>query len=446
MLWFIDPFQWWRRPVGRPDDRARARYHRSVCSRIAMLLVMSVISFATAFAQPVAITGGRVHPVSGPVIENGTVVITDGKITAVGAGVSVPSGATVIDAKGKWVTPGLINSATALGLVEVGGDQTTNDDTAKGERAVSAAFRAWEGLNPASVLWAPARNEGVTSVAVLPSGGLVAGQGAFVDTFGPTRTDMIRRAPAVMVANLGVPSAAEAGARGELFMRFRELLEDARVFTQRKDAFESGSTRAFAAGRLHLDALVPVIEGKLPMVATVDRAADIETALDLAQEYKLRLAILGGAEAWMVADRLAKARVPVITTGLDNIPTSFAALGARQENAGILQKAGVPVAIMAGEGETFNVRNIRQHAGNAVAYGLAWDAALRAVTLTPAEIYGLESSLGSLQVGKDANVVVWDGDPFEFSTSASHVFIRGRQVQGTSRQDLLTDRYKPKGR
>ena len=152
--------------------------------------------------------------------------------------------------------------------------------------------------------------------------------------------------------------------------------------------------------------------------------------------------ILGGAEAWKVSSRLASEKVAVLTGGLDNIPSSFASLGQRQENAGLLAKAGVPLAILGSPGEAFNVRNIRQEAGSAVAYGLGWDAALRAVTLTVAEQFGVADRVGSLQPGRDANVVVWSGDPFEFATVAEHVFVKGRPVKRPSRQDELTEKYK----
>lgn len=413
---------------------------------IAALAALVLLAQAAALTQTdtVAITGAKIHPVSGPPLATGTIVITGGTITAVGSDVAVPPGATTIDAKGGWVTPGLLNAATSLGIVEIGAVGDTNDARAKGDRAVAAAFRPWEGLNPASVLWAPARAEGVTGVVVLPSGGLIAGQAALVETFEGTRTDMVRRAPVAMVANLGSAAAAGAGARGELVLRFRELLEDTRVYSTRKVAFESANTREFSAGRQHLDAMVPVVEGKLPLLAAVDKASDIELALDLAGEFKLRLIVLGGAEAWQVAARLAAAQVPVLTTALDNIPSSFAELGSRQENAALLRKAGVKVGIIAGAGEGFNVRNIRQHAGNAVAYGMSWDEALRAVTLSPAEIFGVEASVGSLQAGRDANLVLWDGDPFEMTSRALRVWVRGRESTAPSRQDLLTGRYAPK--
>jgi imidazolonepropionase-like amidohydrolase len=407
----------------------------------ALVIVMA----APVASQTVAITGGRVFPVSGPPLDNATVVVVDGKISAVGTSVTAPAGARIIDAKGKWVTPGLINAATRLGLVEVGSVPATNDAIPRGQQAVAAAFRAWEGLNRDSMLWAPAADEGVTSVVSIPGGRFISGQAAVVDTAG-ARGAQVRRAPAAMAATLGSPAAAETDARGELMMRFRELLDDSRDYTTRKADYERAATRSYATGRLHLEALRAVLAGELLLVVSADRVSDIENALAVAREYKLRIAILGGAEAWRIADQLASARVPVLTTGLDNIPTTFATLGARQENAAILRKAGVAVVVIADEGETFNVRNIRQHAGNAVAYGLPWGEALRAVTLTPAEVFGVDAEVGTLQAGKDANVVVWDGDPFEFATRAEYVFIRGVEVEGTSRQDRLTDRYKTPGK
>ena len=357
---------------------------RPFITGIAMaILVVSAAS--PAGAQTVAITGGRVFPVSSPPIDNATVVIADGKIAAVGANVAVPAGARVIDAKGRWITPGLINAATRLGLVEVGAVPSTSDGTAKGEHGVAAAFRAWQGLNSNSVLWAPAAGEGITSVVLLPGGRFISGQGAVVDTAGLPRPGHVRRAPAAMVANLGAPSVSDTQARGEMLMRFRELLDDARDYAARKADFDRAATRAFAVGRLHLEALQPVLGGTQLLVVAADRASDIENALAVARDYSVRIAILGGAEAWQVADRLAASKVPVLTTWLDNIPLSFETLSARQENAALLRKAGVTVVVTADEGETFNVRNIRQHAGNTVAYGLSWDDALRAVTLAPAD-------------------------------------------------------------
>ena len=398
-------------------------------------------------AQPaaavIAITGARVHPVSGPVIENATVVIRDGKIAAVGANVAIPADARRIDATGKWVTPGLINSATQLGLSEIGAVPQTVESSARGRDAISAAFRVWEGFNPASVLLAPTRNEGVTSVLIVPSGGLVAGQAAVVDLHEGTLPEMLRRAPVAMVAQIASADAAESGSRGELMLRLRELLNEVRAYgTRTARGGQRPDPTAFEISRTDLAALQPVLAGTLPLIINADMASDIEAAMRLAEEYGLRIMIGGGAEAWKVAGKLAAARIPVLTGTLNNIPGSFATLGARQENAALLRRAGVEVLLVGAGGEAFNVRNIRQEAGNAVAYGMSWDDALRSVTLAPAEAFGVAGEVGTIQVGRDANVVVWSGDPFEFSTRAEHVFIRGRDVRQQSRQDMLIERYK----
>jgi imidazolonepropionase-like amidohydrolase len=396
-------------------------------------------------AQTIAIVGGRVLPVSGPAIDGGTVIIRDGRITAVGRDIAIPEGAQRIDAAGKWVTPGIINPATQLGLVEVGQVSETRNATARGEgTAIHAAFTVWDGLNPLSVLFAPARNEGVTTVAVLPTGGLVSGQGALVDIVEGGVSDMIVRSPIAMVAQVGDPQSANANSRGELLLHLRELLEDARSYARRRADFERAQTREFAASRLDLEAMQPVLAGRVPLLVVADKASDIEAALRLARDYSLRLIIGSGAEAWMVADKLAAAKVPVLVGSMVNIPGSFATLGARQENPGLLRRAGVDVALIGtgSDPDAFNVRNIKQEAGNAVAYGMPWDDALRAITLTPAELFGVADRYGSLQPGRVANVVVWSGDPFEFSTRVEHVFVRGVSSLAPSRQDELMTRYK----
>jgi imidazolonepropionase-like amidohydrolase len=177
----------------------------------------------------------------------------------------------------------------------------------------------------------------------------------------------------------------------------------------------------------------------------VDRAADIEAALDLARTYQLHLVLNGAAEGWKVAEQIAAARVPVLTGAMNNIPGSFNALGARQDNAALLRKAGVRVILIGnaggGQEEGFNARNVRFEAGNAVGYGMTWDDALAAITLAPALAFGVSDKVGALRVGLEGNVIVWNGDPFEFSTRAEHVYVRGVEYTAPSRQDLLTKRY-----
>lgn len=415
-------------------------------SRFLVAFAIAISATVPLASQTIAITGGKVYPVSGPPIEAGTVLIVNGRITAVGSNVAIPADAQRIDATGKIVTPGFVNSATELGVQEVSSGAESPDESAKGKDNIAAAFTVWDGLNPNSVMFAPARKEGITSFVVMPNGGLVSGQAALLDVIPGTTTDMMIKSPVAMIAEVGNPQAAGVDARGELIVKLRELLEDTRFFQTHRDAFDRAQTRTFSASRLDLQAMIPVIEGKLPILINANRAADIDAALRLAREFNLKLMIGGGAEAWMLADRLAAAHIPVLTGAMNNIPNGFASLGQRQESAGLLRKAGVAVALIGnaggGDEEAFNVRNLKQEAGNAVAYGMTWDDALRAVTLTPAEIFGVSDRVGSLQPGREGNVVVWSADPFEFTTRVEHVFVRGREYHDKTRQDMLMERYK----
>jgi imidazolonepropionase-like amidohydrolase len=392
--------------------------------------------------QTIAITGGRVHPVSGPVIENGTVLLRGGQIVAVGANVPIPADATRIDASGKWVTPGIVNVATTLGVVEIGAVQETVDTPARGRGdAITASHKVWEGYNANSPLIQVTRNDGITTVGVVPNNALVGGQAAMVDLGDGGVQEMLLAAPAAMIADIGSKGDQIGGTRAEVLQRLRDLLADTREYMRRRADYDRNATRELAARRGDLEAMIPVVQGRLPLVINANRASEIESALNLAKEFSLRILIGGGAEAWMVADKLAAANVPVIVGALNNIPQSFATLGARQENAALLRRAGAPV-LLNGGADGFNARNVRFEAGVAVAFGLPWADALRAITLAPAEAFGIADRIGSLQPGREANVVIWSGDPFEPLTRAERVFVRGVDVKRPSRQDELMERYK----
>lgn len=416
--------------------------------RARYLAAAAVVLSATATqAQTIAITGGKVYPVSGSAIEGGTVLLRDGKIVAVGRDVAIPADAQRIDATGKVVTPGLVNAATELGLSEIGAVGTTREYGApNNDSGIAAAFMPWEGLNPTSMLLAPAREAGVTTVMVAPQGGLISGQAAVVHLVPGTAREMIMRSPVGMLATLGPGRGQNGGSRAETIMKLREVLDDARTYRTHRTDFDRAQLRPLSASRLDLEALLPVLDGKVPMIIEAEKSSDIEAAMTLAKDFGFKMILAGGAEAWMVADKLAAAKIPVLTGAMNNIPTSFATLGQRQENAGLLQRAGVQVSVIGnaggGDEEAFNVRNIRFEAGNAVAYGMDWDAALRSITLTPAETFGVADRVGSLAPGRSADVVVWSGDPLEFATEPVHVFIAGREVTQPSRQDLLEQRYK----
>lgn len=390
-------------------------------------------------AQTIAITGGTVYPVSGPKIENATVLIRDGRIAAVGANVTVPDGATRIDAAGKWVTPGLFDGAGQMGLREISAVQNTNEQTLRGNQ-VAAAFNVLEGINPGSMLIGVNRIEGVTTTLAVPNGSLIWGQAAVIDLDGTTIEQMRVKSPAAMVVDLS-EGAKEAGggSRAGVAQRLRRVFDDALQYSRRGATYQRAQNEELAASAADLEALLPVLRGQLPMLALANRRSDIETALRIAKEYKIRLILGGVAEGWMIPNVISAAGVPVLVEPLQNIP-SYDALGIRYENAALLTTGGVKVALM--ETSTENSRNLRQQAGNAVATGMTWDQALRAVTLTPAEILGVSDRYGSLEVGKVANVVVWTGDPFEFSTGVEHVFIRGKDIPLRSRQTELLERYK----
>lgn len=389
-------------------------------------------------AQTIAITGGTVYPVSGPRIERGTVLIRDGKIVAVGAGVSVPGGTRVIDATGKWVTPGLIHAQSSLGLSQVGSVDGTNEGTHAGE--INPAFNVAEGIDPSNVLLPIARLGGVTTAFTAPSSGLVAGQGVMIDLTGDRIESMVVKSPAALVLNLNEGSkGAGGGSRAGVLESLRRLFDDALEFDRRKADFQKNQIQPLAAGAAELEALRPALKGEEPVVIVANRRSDILSALRLAREYKLKIIIAGGIEAWQVTDELAKADVPVIVNTINNIP-SFDGLGARFDNAALLKAAGVAVLVV--DNESGGPRNLRWAAGHAVRFGMKWDDALAAITLAPAKAFGLDKSYGSLEAGKIANVVIWSGDPLDYASQADAILIHGVEQPKSSRQTELFDRYK----
>lgn len=394
---------------------------------------------ALLLAQTIAITGGTVYPVSGPKIANATILIRDGKIAAVGAGLAIPAGATRIDAAGKWITPGLIDGGGQMGLVEIDAVRATREGTLTSD-TVAASFNVAEGINPASVLIPVTRIEGITTALAAPGDHLISGQAVLIDLDGATVEEMRVKSPVGIVARLNADVKDEAGgSRAGIAQRLRRVFADALEYGRRKADYTRAQMQQLSAPAPDLEALLPVLRGELPLIAVANRKSDIETALRIAREYRLKLILAGAAEGWQVARAIAAAGVPVLVQPMDNIPT-YDALGIRYENAALLAKAGVKVVLM--ETDTHNARNLRQQAGNAVSYGMTWDEALRAVTLSSAEVFGVADRYGSLEPGKIANVVVWSGDPFEFTTAVEHVWIRGKEIPLRSRQTELLERYK----
>lgn len=389
-----------------------------------------------------AITGARILPGNGPAIERGTVLIKGGKIVAVGPEVAVPSGAKVIDATGKVVTPGFIESNTNLGIVEIPLSAEGSADQNSTDPGLGAAFTVVDAFNPYSTAIPVTRVEGITRAVAVPggTGHIIQGQAALFDLAGSHVPASISKAPVAMMAVIGEAGAALAGgSRASAMLRLRELLQDAIDFSRNRTSWNARQRREYARGRLDLEALRPVVAGELPLAIQANRAADLLAAMRLADEFKLRLVLVGAAEGWMVVDEIARRKVPVVLKPLTNIP-SFEALNATLENAARLRRAGVTVALSSFD--THRAGTLRQEVGNAISYGMDRDDALRAVTAAPAQIWGVAEVIGSLAPGKHADVVVWSGDPFELTTHAEHVFINGREMPQMTRQTELLERYR----
>ena len=385
------------------------------------------------------LVGGTVHVGNGRVIEQGSILVVDGIIRQLGSGqLAAGTDAKRIDIVGKHVTPGLIAADTSLGLVEITGERSTRDDERKDSHPVRAGYDAATAINADSSLIQVNATEGITSAAVAPSGGLLSGQVAFIDLVYGDHHHIVSVPRVAVDGSLG---QTVADSRAATFAKLREVLKDARLYLSQSGAYDRRALRDLAAHPLDLAALAPVLARRIPLTLTAERASDILGALALARDENVRIVIVGGGEAWKVSNALAAAKVAVVLQPSENLPHSFDTLGARLDNAALLTAAGVDVIISI-FGEPHNVRNIRQEAGIAVAYGMDRERALASVTSNVARAYGVDDLYGTLEVGKVANIVVWDGDPFELSTSPAHVLIRGRVIAPRSRQDLLTERYK----
>lgn len=411
-------------------------------------------SAGTALAEDIAITGGKVVTVSeAGIIEDGTVLIHDGRISGVGAGLAVPDGYRIIDATGKWVTPGLMQAQSRIGVEEVGLESSTTDHSVNtgspfsGEKAKAPFFAAFDisyGINPNTPVIEISRIEGLTRAAVLPGRGLniFAGQGALVHL--GDGMDILTRSKAAMVVYLGEGGAdVTGGPRGAAMVYLRAALNEAEGYARRGSWSLPDRERDSILSRIDADALEAVVEGDVPLIVAVSRASDILQVIALKEDFDdLNLVIMGAEEGWMVAGELAAANVAVILDPSQNLPGSFARIGSTLKNAARLAEADVTVVLVGGFGSsTHNARLLPQAAGIAVAHGMDWDAAMAAITINPARIFGIAAEYGSLEAGKDADVVVWDGDPFEVMSSPTAVLVRGDQVPLTSRQTRLRDRY-----
>ena len=376
-------------------------------------------------------------------LADGDVLIQGGKIAQVGSNLAVSPETKVIDAHGKPVTPGLMSSWAPLGIVEVDLVAETND-TAPNQALDSAAFDVADAINPNSTLIPVARIRGVTRSLTTPvdCGDLFCGTSAVIHLgLGPNL--VVKRDAGVIVDLEPTGGEGQKNARPDLWVKLRETLDDAREYwAQRAGYHRPGGSRDQRSARVDLDALGPVIQGHEPLLVHVERVATIRQVLQYAQANKLGLVILGGGEAWETASELAAAHVAVVIDAESNLPGSFSDLGATMKNAARLDAAGVTVTFQPQSNTAHYARTLTQEAGNAVANGMPWDHALAAITKNPAQIFGIADSYGTLEPGKDADVVIWDGDPLEVTSAPTAVFIKGEAIPMVSRQTLLRDRYR----
>ena len=417
-----------------------------------LTLGMSALALATpALAQDVTITNAKVVIGDGSApIEGGTVVVQGGKVIYAGPEAAAQNGATVIDAKGAWVTPGLFATVTTLGLADVSAVGETNDITARGT-PFSAALDASTAINPTSQHILVHKAAGITRAATttMPSGSIFAGQGAIIDLDGDPRPVM--QAKAFQMVNLGEGGADNAGgSRVAAHALLRAALREAQALVGKPgipETTEIGKADDVLLSRFDAEALVPVVTGKQKLYVAVDRMADIRAVLALKAEYpKLDLVLVGATEGWLVADDIAAAGVPVIANGLIDLPETFEQLGATQSNAGRMAKAGVKVAINAATMQ--DPRRLQQVAGNLVALtripgasGMEWGKAFAAISSVPAEISGMGGKAGVLKAGALGDVVLWTGDPLEVGSVPTRVFIGGVEQDLTNHQTRLRDRY-----
>lgn len=414
-------------------------------SLLALGGLVAIVLAGPAAAELFAIGNAEVHTVgSAGVLEGATVLVRNGHIEAVGVDVAVPDGARRIDAGGRPLTPGLIVARRQLGLKEIDGVEETND-VASAQKRYSAALDVVDALNPRSVLLPVNRIAGVTRALTAPDstkgGSLIAGQGAIISLAGTLAADgqWIVRPQAAMFAALGEQGRELAGGRPAALAALREAFEEARSGGARLADGLSGDAQL---SPLDVAALRRLLQREMPLVLGAERASDIVAALKLADDYGLQLIICGGAEAHLVASELASRGVPVLLDPSRNLPAHFETLHVRRDAVAVLAKAGVRFAFIdASEFGSHNARNLRQLAGIAAAHGMSRDAALAAITLQPAEILGLSTVLGSIEPGKIADLVLWDGDPLEVTSAATAVWIDGQAMPMVSRQTLLRDRY-----
>ena len=418
-----------------------------------LALFLTLAALRAAGPETILLRGATVHPVSGPDIADGSVLMRDGKIAEVGAHIAVPRGARVIELKGLHVYPGMIDSATEIGLTEIEAVREMSDISDIG--LFKPQLRAATAVNPASEHIPVTRANGITTVITSPGGGIIAGQTVLMHLNGWTMNDMAVRAPAAMRLEfpyIRTPSrffAMEMPGRGSSYAEAKKAYEE--HLRQLNDFMESARRyrQAKAAGGpdfetdLKLEAMIPVLDGKLPLLIRADKEKTIKEAIAFADRQKVRMILERGEEAWKVAGELKAHNIPVILPPTLRLP--------EEEDdpydkpftiPGELWKAGVKIAFASfGPGAEDNPRNLPYEAAVAVGFGLPYEEALKAVTLYPAEIWGVGDEIGSIEKGKWADLIVTDGDPLETRTQIKQMFIKGAPVDLENKHHRLYEEY-----
>ena len=405
-----------------------------------------------------ALLGGRIHTLAGQVIESGTVVIREGRIAAVDAGIAVPADAEVIDVSGLEIYPGLFDSYSRLGLTEVGAVSATVDTSEAGD--FNPHLLAAAAIHPASEHIPVARANGITHAVSAPGAGgfggggaLLGGQASLIHLDGWTIEEMLVRPSVGLVVNWPTlrtrtfdlatfsereqPFTEVKKEYDEKIGELEEWLEAARHYAQ---AAEKGSAEKFTR-RQKLEALAPVVRGASAVLVAANSERDIRNAVEFCAKQGLKMILAGGAEAWKVKELLKEKDIPVILRPTQSLPSEEDdPYDKAYSNPGELRAAGVRIAFATFDSS--DSRTLPYEAGNAVAFGLPHEEALKAITLYPAQILGVGDLLGSIEVGKLANLIVTDGDPLEITTQVRQVFIKGVPVSTDNRHKQLYEKYR----
>lgn len=391
-------------------------------------------------AEDILIVNGKlVTMTEAGLLDGGAILVRDGEIVDIGPDILAP-GAEVYDAEGAWVTPGLFDSATTVGLGEVESFAGRTDHRVRGTD-LGAGFQVALAFDRFSTMIPSLRMDGVTHALIKPFAGseVFAGQSAVV-RLGDSNAVLANDSNAVF-AYLGEDNRdLYGGSRAKGLLDIIDALNEAKTYRENRRDFERRRLRDLRQSELDLEALLPVLEGDKPLAVYVERASEIEMVVNRLAPYELNLVVVGGAEAWKVRRLLALEDIPVVLNVTDNLPSDFDQIGARLENAAMLDAAGVTVGYMT-QDLFSDMRSLRQAAGVSVAYGMLWEKALAAITINAARIWGVDDSFGTLEAGKEADIVVWDGDPLEVMSAPIRVMIEGEWVEMKSRQTLLRDRY-----